>query len=197
MSTWHDSHDEDTRVLDSLTTRRGHARSQFAVVLALASHASTASAQRTRANACHVRHYAAYAGAQRDYQKTVAQLVVAADPTLRSLAELARAEQVARIDARQRAVESLLAITPANVRIVRPVNQWLDWGPSDAELLSRADTVFARLDSTAREARRRIAGHADWPRVQQVMRDRVQSEPAHRAALDRLTAAMKAPLRCG
>ena len=180
------------------TTARSRAVAlAFATVLALASHASTVSAQGARANACHVRHYAAYAGAQRDYQRTVAQLVVAADPTLRSLAELARAEQVARIDARQRAVEWLLASTPAKVRVDRPVNQWLDWGPAEAEILARADTVFARLDSTAKEARRRIAGHADWPKVQQVMRDRVQAEPAHRAALDRLTAAMKAPLRCG
>jgi hypothetical protein len=50
-----------------------------------------------------VRHYAAYAGAQREYQRTVERLVVTADPSLRALAELARAEQVARLDARQRA----------------------------------------------------------------------------------------------
>jgi hypothetical protein len=165
--------------------------------LALALHPGTTWAQRPRANDCHARHYAAYADAQRDYQRTIERLVIAADPTLRSLAELARAEQVARIDARQRAVESLLASTPATVSVDQPINQWLDWGPSEAERLGRLDTVFARLDSTATEARRRIAGHPDWPKVRQIVRERVQADPSHRVAFERLIAAMKTPLACG
>ncbi|HKH91432.1 MAG TPA: hypothetical protein VKA54_06500 [Gemmatimonadaceae bacterium] len=147
--------------------------------------------------ACHARHYAAYANAQRQYQRTVERVLTHDDSSLRELAALARAEQIARIDARQRAVESLLATSPALVRVDRPVNQWLDSGRAESERLSRSDSVYARLDSTARAAAERVRGHPLWPRVRQAMRDRVQPSPEHRVALDRLTAAMHAAPRCG
>jgi hypothetical protein len=134
---------------------------------------------------------------QRDYQRTVERVLARDDPSLRELAALARAEQIARIDARQRAVESLLATSPSLVRVERPVNQWLDWGRAESERLSRSDSVYARLDATARAGAERVRGHAQWPAVRQAMRDRVQSSPEHRVALDRLTAAMNATPRCG
>jgi hypothetical protein len=149
----------------------------------------------TRA-ACLARHYSAYATAQRDYQRTVERLV-SSDTSLRRLAALARAEQIARIDARQRAVETLLRTTPQSVRVDRSVNQWLDWGRPEAERLARTDTVFARLDARARAAAEPLRGHPAWPAVQDAMRGRVQASAEHRAALERLTAARNAPSRCG
>ena len=156
-----------------------------------------AATAQSASSGCHARHYAAYADAQRDYQRTVERVLARDDPSLRELAALARAEQIARIDARQRAVESLLATSPALIRVDRPVNQWLDWGRAESERLSRSDSVYARLDATARAAAEGVRGHALWPKVRQAMRDRVQSSPEHRAALDRLTAAMNAAPRCG
>ena len=154
-----------------------------------------ARAQSGRA-ACLARHYAAYAGAQRDYQGMVERLAVRHDSTLRPLAALARAEQIARIDARQRAVEMLLATSPGIVQVDRSTNQWLDWGPAEARRLSRTDTLFARLDSVARAAAARTRDHASWPRLRQAMQ-RSSSSAEHRAALDRLNATMQAPPRCG
>ena len=154
-------------------------------------------AAQSASSACHARHYAAYANAQREYQRTVERVLTRGDSSLRELAALARAEQIARIDARQRAVESLLATSPALVRVDRSVNQWLDWGRAESERLSRSDSVYARLDATARTAAERVRGHAMWPRIRQAMHDRVQSSPEHRVALGRLTAAMNATPRCG
>ena len=145
--------------------------------------------------ACLARHYATYASAQRDYQRTV-ERVAATDGSLRRLAALARTEQIARIDARQRAVETLLRTSPQSVRVDRPVNQWLDWGRAEAERLARTDTVFARLDSAARAAAEPLRGHPDWSALRDAMRGRVQSSPDHRAALQRLTAAMNAKPAC-
>ena len=147
------------------------------------------------AAACLARHYAVYANAQRDYQRTVAR-VAEADTGLRRLAGLVRAEQIARIDARQRAVETLLRTSPRSVRLDRPVNQWLDWGPAEAARLARADTVFARLDAAARTAAARLRGDPDWSALRDAMRGRVQSSPEQRAALERLTAALNATPRC-
>jgi hypothetical protein len=152
-------------------------------------------AQTPRA-ACLARHYAAYASAQRDYQRTV-ERVAASDTVLRPLATLVRAEQVARIDARQRAVETLLRTSPRAVRVDRPANQWLDWGPAEAERLARTDTVFARLDAAARAAAEPLRGHPGWSGLREAMRGRVQSSPEQRAALARLTAAMNARPSCG
>ncbi|MDF2776236.1 MAG: hypothetical protein K0S86_5737 [Geminicoccaceae bacterium] len=146
--------------------------------------------------ACLARHYAAYAGAQRDYHLTVERLAVRDDSTLRPLAALARAEQIARIDARQRAVETLLKTSPGTVRVARPVNQWLDWGPAEARRLSATDTVFARLDSAARAAAARIRDQSSWPRLRAAVQ-RLSTSDEHRAALGRLTATMRAPPRCG
>lgn len=146
--------------------------------------------------ACLARHYAAYASAQRDYQRTV-ERVAAADTALRRLAALARAEQVARIDARQRAVETLLETSPQTVRVDRRLNEWLDWGRAEAERLARVDTVFARLDAAARAAAKPLRGHPDWPALQDAVRNRVQSSAGHRAALERLTTVANAKPRCG
>ena len=146
--------------------------------------------------ACLARHYAGYANAQRDYQRTVERLV-ATDTTLRRLAALARAEQIARIDARQRAVETLLRTSPQSVRVDRRLNEWLDWGRAEAERLARTDTVFARLDAAARAAGEPLRGHPDWPALQDAVRGRVQSTPKHRAARERLTTAATAKPRCG
>lgn len=146
--------------------------------------------------ACLARHYAAYASAQRGYQRTV-ERIAATDTSLRRLAALARTEQIARIDARQRAVETLLRTSPQSVRVDRPVNQWLDWGRAEAEQLARTDTVFARLDAAVRAAAAPIRGHRDWPALQDAVRGRVQSSPEHRAALERLTSAKNAKPRCG
>lgn len=157
--------------------------------------ASTLRAQAPRAP-CLARHYAGYASAQRDYQRTV-ERVAATDTALRPFAALVRAEQIARIDARQRAVETLLRTSPQSVRTGRPANQWLDWGPAEAERLARTDTVFARLDAAARAAGQPLRGHRDWPALREAMRGRVQSSPEHRAALERLTAAMQAKPSCG
>ena len=154
-----------------------------------------AAAQAGRA-ACLARHYATYAGAQRDYQRTLERLAVRDDSTLRPLAALARAEQVARIDARQRAVATLLATSPATVHVDRSTNQWLDWGPAEARRLSTTDTVFARLDSLARLAAARIRDHPSWPRLRLAVQ-RSASSAELRAALDRLHAAMRASPRCG
>ena len=146
--------------------------------------------------ACLSRHYASYANTQRDYQRTV-ERIAAADAGLRKLAALVRAEQTARIDARQRAVETLLRTSPHSVRVDRPVNQWLDWGRAEAERLARTDTLFARLDSAARAAGEPLRGHPDWSALRDAMRGRVQSSAEHRAALERLTAAMNAKPACG
>jgi hypothetical protein len=147
-------------------------------------------------SACLARHYAAYAGAQRDYQRSVERMVVRDDSTLRPLAALSRAEQIARIDARQRAVETLLATSPGAVHVDRTANQWLDWGPAEARRLSTTDTVFARLDSAARAAAARTRDHPSWPRLRQATQRSAQSAE-HRAALGRLTATMQVPPRCG
>ena len=152
-------------------------------------------AQASRA-ACLARHYAGYANAQRDYQRTVERLV-ATDTTLRRLAALARAEQVARIDARERAVETLLRTSPQSVRVDRRLNEWLDWGRAEAERLARTDTVFARLDSAVRAAAAPIRGHPGWPALRNAVRDRVQSSAEHRAARERLTDAANAKPQCG
>jgi len=165
----------------------------LAVAASLAA-AAPASAQPPR-TACLARHYAAYAGAQRDYQRTVERLV-GADTSLRALAALARAEQIARIDARQRAVETLLRTAPQSVHVDRPVNQWLDWGRAEAEQLARTDTVFARLDATARTAAERLRDHPSWPAVREAMRGRVQASAEHGAALERLTASMRSRPSC-
>jgi hypothetical protein len=157
--------------------------------------AAPAPAQPGRA-ACLARHYSAYAGAQRAYQRTVERLAARDDSTLRPLAALARAEQVARIDARQRAVETLLATSPASVRVDRPVNQWLDWGPAEARRLGTTDTVFARLDSLARAAAARTRDHPSWPRLREAVQ-RASTSAEHRAALDALDAKMGASARCG
>ena len=154
-----------------------------------------AQAQSGRA-ACLARHYAAYAGAQRAYQRTVERLAVQDDSALRPLAALARAEQIARIDARQRAVETLLATSPGTVRVDRRTNEWLDWGPAEARRLSTTDTVFARLDSAARTAAARTRDHASWPRLRRAVQ-RSASSAELRAALERLDATMQAPSRCG
>jgi len=164
-------------------------------VLAAVGLAAPLRAQAPRA-ACLARHYARYASAQRDYQRTV-ERVAATDGSLRRLAALVRAEQVARIDARQRAVETLLRPSPQSVRVDRPVNQWLDWGPAEAERLARTDTVFARLDSTARAAGEPLRGHPDWSALRDAMRGRVQSSPEQRAAFEALAAAMNAKPMCG
>src|SRR5688572_13493778 len=163
-------------------------------VLAAVGLAAPLRAQAPRA-ACLARHYAGYASAQRHYQRTV-ERVVSSDTSLRRLAALARAEQVARIDARQRAVETLLRTAPQSVRVDRPVNQWLDWGRAEAERLARTDTVFARLDAVARAAAEPLRGHKDWSALRDAMRGRVQSSPEQRAALERLNAAMNAQPRC-
>ena len=152
-------------------------------------------AQTSRA-ACLARHYARYANAQRDYQRTV-ERIAATDTSLSGLAALARAEQVARIDARQRAVETLLRTSPQSVRVDRRLNEWLDWGRAEAERLARTDTVFARLDSAVRAAAAPIRGHPDWPALHDAVRDRVQSSAEHRAARERLTAAANAKPQCG
>ena len=165
-------------------------------VLASLGAAAPARAQTAAGAACLARHYAAYATAQRDYQRTV-ERVVGRDTSLRRLAGLARAEQIARIDARQRAVETLLRTAPPSVRVDRPTNQWLDWGRADAERLARTDSVFARLDATARAAAAPLDGHPAWPALRDAMRGRVQASPEHRAALERLTAAMHATPMCG
>jgi hypothetical protein len=157
--------------------------------------AEPAPAQPVRA-ACLARHYAAYAGAQRDYQRTVERLAVRDDSTLRPLAALARAEQIARIDARQRAVETLLKTSPGTVRVARPVNQWLDWGPAEARRLSATDTVFGRLDSLARAAAARTRDHPAWSRLREAVL-RVSTSAEHRAARDALGARMRASPRCG
>lgn len=146
--------------------------------------------------ACYTRHYAAYANAQRAYQRTVERVLVRSDSSLRDLAALARADQVARIDARQRAVESLLATSPSRVRVDRAANQWLDWGRAESDQLARVDSVYNRLDATSRAAAERVRGHALWPKVRDAMRRRVQTSPEHRAALDRLTAAMNTRPQC-
>jgi hypothetical protein len=148
-------------------------------------------------NLCLVRHYAAYADAQREYQRTVERVLGREDPSLRELAALARADQIARIDARQRAVEFLLARSPSQVRVDRSVNQWLDWGRAESERLSRSDSVYARLAATSRDAAERVRGHALWPKIRDAMRGRVQASPEHRAALERLAAAMNAKPQCG
>ena len=152
-------------------------------------------AQASRA-ACLARHYAVYASAQRDYHRTV-ERIAAADTSLRRLAALARAEQIARIDARQRAVETLLRTSPQSVRVDRRVNEWLDWGRAEAERLARTDSVFARLDAAARATAASIRGHGDWPALQEAVRGRVQFSPEHRAARERLTAAASAKPSCG
>ena len=167
----------------------------FLAALASLAAATPGEAQPPRA-VCLARHYAAYASAQRDYQRTV-ERVAGRDTSLRPLAALVRAEQIARIDARQRAVETLLRTTPRSVRVDRPVNEWLDWGPAEAEQLARTDTVFARLDATARAAAEPLRDHPDWPKLREAVRGRVQSSTEHRTALERLTAAMNARARCG
>ena len=167
------------------------------VIAALATMAGLAAplrAQTPRA-ACLARHYAGYANAQRAYQRTV-ERVAATDTSLRALAALVRAEQTARIDARQRAAETLLRTSPQSVRVDRAVNQWLDWGREEAERLARTDTVFARLDATARAAAEPLRGHPRWSALRDAMRGRVQSSAEQRAAFDRLTAAMNAKPRC-
>ena len=146
--------------------------------------------------ACLARHYASYASAQRDYHRTV-ERVAASDTSLRALAAQVRAEQIARIDARQRAVETLLRTAPESVRAGKPLNQWLDWGPTEADRLARTDTVFARLDSVARAAGRPLANHPRWGALRDAVRGRVQTTPEHRAALERLMAAMNAKPDCG
>ena len=174
---------------------RLNGRGVAAVALASLVAAAPAQSQAPRTE-CLARHYAAYASAQRDYQRTVERLV-GSDATLRELAALARTEQIARIDARQRAVETLLRTTPRSVRVDRPVNQWLDWGRTEAEQLARTDTVFARLDAATRAAAEPIRDHPQWPKLRDAVRTRVQSTPEHRAALERLTGAMSAKPGCG
>ncbi|HKP14790.1 MAG TPA: hypothetical protein VJT85_01940 [Gemmatimonadaceae bacterium] len=163
-------------------------------VLATMTIVAPAQAQSGRA-ACLARHYAAYARAQRDYQRAVERLVVREDGTLRPLAAMARAEQIARIDARQRAVETLLATSPGTVHVDRATNEWLDWGPAEARRLSSTDTVFARLDSLARSTAALTRDHPSWPRLRRAMQRSFPSAE-HRAALARLDATLHAPPRC-
>lgn len=83
-------------------------------------------AQDTPSPACLAGHYGSYASAQRAYHAVIERLVAEADTSARQLAALARAEQVARGDARQRAVEFLLEFDRSQLRLHLSANQWLD-----------------------------------------------------------------------
>lgn len=157
--------------------------------------AAPAAAQTSRA-ACLAHHYSEFAGAARDYHRTVFRLLGAADTTLRDLAAVGSAVQIAGVDARERAVAVLLQTSPQSLRVDRPVNEWLDWDRARTDELSARDSVFARLEATARDAQSRSRDHPDWTRARQVLRDRVLPTDAYRQAMSRLTAAMNATTRC-
>jgi len=154
-------------------------------------------AGQTSRTACLEHHYAEFADAARDYHRTVFRLLGEADTTLRDLAAVGSAVQIAGVDARQRAVDVLLQRSPQSVHVDRRVNEWLDWDRARADELSARDSVFARLEAAAREAQSRSRDHPDWTRARRVLRDSVVSKEAYREAMSRLTAAMKATPRCG
>ena len=163
------------------------------VILGLAPTAG--SAQDARPRACLAEHYDRYAMAQRAYQATIERLVVEADSGVRELAALARAEQVAQVNARQRAVEFLLEFGRSQLRLQLSANQWLDWGPEEARQIALLDTTFARLHQRSTEARKRVAGHPGWPRVRQAV-SLVRDHPDHAAAMQGVLSASRAAPRC-
>ncbi len=146
---------------------------------------------------CYASHYAAYANAQRQYQVTIERLASRSNPELRQIAFIARTEQVARINARERAVQFLLQADRARLRLDRPVNEWLDWGPAEARQLAQIDPVFARMEQLSAKARQQASGHPDWAMLQAAARDHLQRDPAHVSALKRIMALARTKPHCG
>ena len=185
------------RMLREIRARLTRPLATLAIALgATAGFAAPATGQSARA-ACLARHYASFADAARDYHRTVFRLLGAADTTLRDLAAVGSAVQIAGVDARERAVEVLLQTSPQSVHVDRPVNEWLDWDRARADELSSRDSVFARLEAAVRDAQSRSRDHPDWTRARQALRDHVVSTDAYRGAMSRLSAAMNATPRCG
>jgi hypothetical protein len=145
---------------------------------------------------CHAKQYAAYAVAQREYQFALERLVSEADTSLRSIAAIARQEQVTRINARERAFMWALSNRLTSLRLDLSINQWLDWGRAEAEELAKVDREFAKLDQLNADARAMSAGHSDWPRLRAVVRDRVSPMPAHRAAMEKVMAFTRSTTLC-
>lgn len=145
---------------------------------------------------CHAEQYAAYAAAQREYQFALERLVGEADQSLRTIAALARQEQVTRIDARERAFMWTLSNRLTSLRLDLSINQWLDWGRAESEELAKVDREFAKLEQLNANARAKSAGHSDWPRLRAFVRETVLPTAAHQSAMEKVVAFTRSTALC-
>jgi hypothetical protein len=131
-----------------------------------------------------------YAAAQVEWQRTIADLVVAEAPAMRATAYAWRDDQVDRIELRRLAVADRVIADPTSFNEEKVLGHWLTFGPHE-------QAEFVRRDPRAAEVAARIEARAapappDRLALRVLMHDRVGKSDAYRRALARLDAAVAA-----
>ena len=161
-----------------------------AIVVALSASAcmgAPAPAEDVPRHGCLKQQYAEFSAAQRDLQEITAVLVVKLDSSLREVARVAKNEQIAQIDALQRAFEAQLDTAPERLRLDQSVNGWL----------SLPSPPLAELEARGIAPRSIVSKHPDWPRLKQLLAsDRIVHLPEFEGPAVRALRAARETSRC-
>ena len=143
---------------------------------------STVNAQTTGDTECLLDKYARYVEAQREWQRTLRDLVSQEEPQFADVAFVYMSEQLLYIDERARAVEYFLNNEANRLQTGRNVGEWLDLDSAARDRMAVVDERYAELRRLGDAVRDRPP-HPDGDGLRQAMRDRIMNQSEYQNLL--------------
>ena len=133
--------------------------------------------------------YAAYAAAQVEWQRGLAELIIEGRPDFERAAMVQRDLQVAYIKRRTARFEYLLDQEPSRIVLTQGLSAFLNfgWSDEDTESLVEADPRYAALERSVAELREGNDDHPDWPSFREYFRSTLTTDTGYQALLNDLT----------
>ncbi len=137
---------------------------------------------------------AAYAAAQLEWQRGLAELVIGKRPDFEAVATAQRDLQVAYLDRRTSQFEYLLADDPSRIVLTKGLSRFTNhtWSDEDTQTLRVADPGYAALEAKVAALRKRNDDQRDWPSFREYFRNTLVKSQEYQALLSEFMEKQKA-----
>ena len=133
--------------------------------------------------------HAAYAAAQVEWQRGLAELTIEGRPDLEGVAMVQRDLQLAYLELSTARFEYLLDQEPSRIVLTQGLSAFLNfgWSDEDTEVLVEADPRYAALEKRVAELREGNDDHPDWPSFREYFRSTLARDTGYQALLNNFT----------
>ena len=135
---------------------------------------------------CLLQKYLEYSKSKEEWQIKSTEIIKSHSPALSDVVDIYMRDQLTLIEINYIADKLLLSSNPALVKINGKLNNWLQLGHNDGQVLSAKSKKYDELLSQAKQNRKRES-HPDGSELRNVMRSEIVNLPEFKRLLSEFT----------